>query len=174
MTGVGGASSATTAASAQHAQAASALQMLQALSSLDSASSISSASSVGLSQSSASISGLGQLFGNLNQLATQNVSQFQQMASVVASDLLNAAQNQTGSTSTMLTNLANTIEQAATSGNALQLFQHHNRAQETQGYNSTGQPTSIGAANSTGSSTNASLNQLFVALAQQVGSALSI
>jgi hypothetical protein len=171
MTGIGHVGSATNNSATQNAQALSALQTLQALSSLNSSNGVSSATGIGLTQTSASISGLGQLFSNLQQLETQNPTLFKQMASQVASELQSAAQQQTGSTNQFLSNLVSTLQASATTDSLLQM-QHHHHTQEAQSYNSSGQPvTSVG---DTQSNSGANLQQLFVNLAQQVGAALTV
>jgi hypothetical protein len=172
MTGIGGLGSAASASSTQQAQALNALEMLQSLSNVNASGGITSASGVGLTQSSASISGLGQLFSNLQQLETQNPTQFTQMVSQIASDLQTASQTQTGTASQFLSQLANTLQEAATTGNMPQLQHHHTL--QTQSYNSGGQLVTSGAGADTQSSSNASLQQLFVTLSQQVGAALKI
>ncbi len=173
MTGIGGLGNTTSASATQQAQALNTLALLQALSSANASNGVSSAAGIGLTQSSANISGLGQLFSNLQQLGTQNPTQFTQAISQIASELQTASQTQTGTTSQFLSQLANTLQEAATTGNMPQLQQHH-RTQQTQSYNSSGLPATSGAAVDAQSSSNAGLQQLFVTLSQQVGAALNI
>ncbi|HEV3439584.1 MAG TPA: hypothetical protein VG122_19625 [Gemmata sp.] len=174
MTGIGGLGNASSASATQQAQALNTLELIQALSSANASNGVSSAAGIGLTQSSANISGLGQLFSNLQQLVTQNPTQFTQVVSQIASELQSASQTQTGTTSQFLSQLANTLQEAATTGDMPQLQQHHHHALQTQSYNSGGQPVTSGAAVDAQSSFNANLQQLFVTLSQQVGAALNI
>jgi hypothetical protein len=173
MSGIGGLTSATTAATTQQLQVLSALQQLQSLSSLATTGDTSSTSGVGLSQNSATISSLGQLFSSLNQLQTQNPTEFKQIATQLASELQTASQQQSGSTSQFLTQLSSTLEQAATTG-SLPDLRHQQGTQQTQTYNSSGQPVASGTDLNSQTSFNASLQQLFATLNQQVSAALTI
>lgn len=173
MTGIGGLGSATNALTTQHVQSLNAMEALQSLSNLNAAGGVSSLAGTGLSQSTASISALGQLFSNLNQLETQNPTQFKQTVAQIATELQTAAQQQTGSSSQFLSQLATNLQEAATTG-SLSNIQHNHHANNTQSYNSGGQLISSGVGTDAQSNSNASIQQLFVTLGQQVGAALNI
>jgi hypothetical protein len=159
MTGAEGLGS---AASAFFAQPSSPVGMLQSLSGGEGGSSVSPPSM--LADSSASISGLGQLFSNLQQLQGQNPGQFAQALSQIGTSLQASAQQQTGGVSQFLSNLANTFLQAASSGTAPQL----NNSPFSQTYNNAGQAI---ASQSVDASTSASLDSIFANLATQIGTA---
>jgi len=164
MTGAEGLGSAASLYFAQQAQAASPLQALQSFSGGEGAGGVTGGEGAG--QNSASISGLGQLFSNLQQLQAQDPSQFTQVVSQVAGALQSAAQQQAGSLSQFLTNLATSFQQAASTGTLPQLHPHGST--ESQSYNSAGQPGLSGTA----SSTATTFQQLFTTLANQVGASL--
>jgi hypothetical protein len=89
------------------------------IASIGSASSTGASSTIGLGSSgadSATISGPGQLFSELQQLSQQNPTEFKAVASQIASTFQNAASQATGSDAQMLTSLANQFTQAAQSG----------------------------------------------------------
>jgi hypothetical protein len=161
------------ASTTQQTQVTNAVAALQALSTLNASTGASGVASVGLTQSSASISGLGQLFSNLQQLASQNPTQFQQVATQIASEIQTASQQQTGPASQFLNQLGTSLQQFATTGTMPQLH-HHHQTQEAQSYNSAGQAVNLGAGVNGQTGTNASLQQFFVTLAQQVGATLGI
>lgn len=121
-------------------------------------------------QSSASISPVGQLFSSLQQLQTQNPTQFQQVASTIAGQLESAAQQQ-GSTPAgqFLTNLANDLTNAANGGNLAQI-QPYPQGGQDQIYNSAGQATP--ATDPTAATSGPDLQQLFANLNSEVGQAL--
>jgi hypothetical protein len=172
MIGIGGLGSAAATSVTQWAQALNELQSLQAPSILGASGSVSSPAEIGLTQTSASVSSLGQLFSSLNQLETRNPAAFKALASQLASELQSAAQQQTGNTSQILTNLSNAFQEAATTGKMPQLHHHHHKSQ-ADSYNSSGQPVSSEAEVGLTSS-NSSIQQLFTTLTQQVIAALNI
>jgi hypothetical protein len=65
---------------------------------------------------SASISGPGQFFSEMQQLSQSNPSEFKTVAAQVATSFQNAASQATGSQAQVLTNLANQFNQAAQTG----------------------------------------------------------
>jgi hypothetical protein len=65
---------------------------------------------------SAHISGPAQLFGELQQLQSQNPAQFKQVVSDIATQLQNAAKQTTGQQADFLTNLADKFQTASTTG----------------------------------------------------------
>ncbi|HLJ93761.1 MAG TPA: hypothetical protein VKU02_11285 [Gemmataceae bacterium] len=127
----------------------------------------------GRGSSSASISGVGQLLGSLQQLQAQNPSQFQQVVAQIANQLQTAAQQQ-GQTreGQFLSNLASKFENVANGGSLSQLESHHHGHHAHQTYNSNGQSVSAAAPNNAQASTNADLQKLFAQFAQEVNQAL--
>jgi hypothetical protein len=121
----------------------------------------------GKGQNSASISGLGQLLSNLQQVQTQNPGQFPQLVSQIAGALQSAAAVHTGGASQLLINLAGSFEKAATSGALPQLHQ----GTETHSYSKTGQPVTTTAVTGPAASAGSQLQQLFASLASQLGGA---
>src|ERR1700683_4273940 len=82
-------------------------QQIQGVSGLNaSTSSTGGAGGIGGTQSSASISGPGQLLSDLQQLHTQNPTAFQQVVTQIVSQLQAAAQQAEGPQSTFQSNLA--------------------------------------------------------------------
>ncbi len=114
--------------------------------------------------SSTTISGFGQLLSALQQLQTQDSTQFNQTVSQISSQLQSAAQQQgQSSQGNALTNLANQFQNVANTGDLSQLrLGHHKHDGE---YGSNGQPTES-------SSSNNDLQQLFADIASQVNSTL--
>jgi hypothetical protein len=118
---------------------------------------------------SASFSGIGQLLSALQQLQTQNPSQFTQVVSQISSQLQDAAQQQ-GQTSqgSALSNLATEFQSVASNGDLSQLHLHHHASNGGGStYGSNGQPSG------SGSSSYSDLQQLFADLAGEVNSSLS-
>jgi hypothetical protein len=70
----------------------------------------------GTGASTASISGPGQLFSELQQLSQNNPTEFKAVASQLASSFQTAAGQASGSDAKVLTNLANQFSQAAQTG----------------------------------------------------------
>jgi hypothetical protein len=120
--------------------------------------------------SSATISPLGQLLGNLQKLQAQNPTTFQQVVSQIANQLQTAAQQQ-GATPAgqFLTNLSDQFRNVA-NGASLSQVQAHHHGHHHHGYNSAGQPTSTSSATDPTNSTD--LQQLFTTLNTEVTQAL--
>ena len=118
---------------------------------------------------SASFSGIGQLLSALQQLQTQNPSQFTQVVSQISSQLQNAAQQQGPSgQGSALSNLATEFQSVASSGDLSQLHLHHHASNGGGStYGSNGQPSGPV------SISNSNLQQLFADLASEVNSSLS-
>lgn len=76
---------------------------------------------------SANISQMGQLIGELQQLATSNPSEFQQVTSKIATALQQAGEQQGGSAGSFLTNLASKFQTASQTGSLapLESMGHH-------------------------------------------------
>ena len=153
------------------------------------------AQAVNANKSTASISGLGLLFSNLEQLQARNPDQFKQVLSQIIAQLQQAAQAQ-GQTADgqFLTSLANKLQNVANGGQfaAVQPKVHHHRggkiyqignAPATPATQSAQlKPSTTQSAQSTTPATKtagnapagplADLNDLFESLAEQVGNAL--
>jgi hypothetical protein len=149
------------------------------------------------SQSTASISGPGQLLSNLEQLQTQNPAKFQQVITQIVSQLQAAAQQTQGPTSNFLSHLASKFQataggttplhiqyhqlnnQAPTGGGIPLHIQHHqvndrvrrvyNVADPSQPQSAAGvaQPSSLPSLNTP------ALQQLFASLSSEVSQALA-
>lgn len=135
---------------------------------------------------SASISPIGQLLSNLQQLQAQDPTKFQQVVGQIATELQTAAQQQTGNnnsiqqpgqtgTSNFLTQLAASFQSIANGGSLSQLqAQHHGHHGHHHTYDGTGQ--SVPSTGSTTSSSNptsgTSIQQWFANIASQVAQAL--
>jgi hypothetical protein len=153
-------------------------------------------SPVGLSgaeplQTSASISGAGQLLSNLEQLQTQDPTQFTQVVSQIASQLQTAAQQAQGTQSEFLSNLAAQFQSVANGGSLSQLqpqqgqqaqqgdqieHHHHHHAQQAYSQNTQGQSqgvASLAQTSATQSSGSATLQQLFATISSEVSQALA-
>jgi hypothetical protein len=70
---------------------------------------------------SAQISGLAQLYGQLQQLQSQNPAQFKQVTSEIATQLQSASARATGSDASFLANLATKFQTASATGDASSL-----------------------------------------------------
>jgi hypothetical protein len=133
------------------------------------------------SQSSASISGFGQLLSQLQQLQAKNPAKFQQVMSDIVTKLQTAAQQQ-GNTpqGQYLSQLASKFEAAAQSGNLSQLQgghgHHGHHGHHTYSANGTSTPSSSGSSSQTGASADASatgIQQLFASISAEVSQALA-
>ncbi|MDB5311403.1 MAG: hypothetical protein JWO38_5605 [Gemmataceae bacterium] len=124
----------------------------------------------------AQISSAGQLFGQLQQLQSQDPAKFKQLLSDVANQLTSAAQQTTGAQSQLLSNLASTLQNAASSGNLAALQPHH--AHHGQGtYNQQGQVTPTSSLSTSNpstdtTSTGVNLQQLLTNITTSVTQAL--
>jgi hypothetical protein len=136
----------------------------------------------GFAQSSANISGPGQLLSNLQQLQTQNPTQFQQLVSQIANQLQTAAQQAQGPLSSFLSNLSTNFQSVASGGNLSQLQpqqqqeHHHHHAHQAYGQETQNQPQGVAAlAPSSGSqsSGSATVQQLFSTISTEVSQALA-
>jgi len=92
---------------------------------LESAASSSGSSATGAD--STDLSQAGQLFSQLQSLATSNPSEFKQVTAAISQQLTQAASQQTGSAATALTNLAKKFQEASQTGSAAGLAptKHH-------------------------------------------------
>ena len=127
---------------------------------------------------SASISGPAQFISELQQLQTQNPTEFTQFATQVATQLQSAA-TQAGQTpeGQFLTNLANQYEQLANGASVSQVFSgHHQNAQGI--YNQNGQisqTTPLSPFQNWGASAGGvNLQQLFSNISSELSQALSV
>lgn len=141
---------------------------------------------------SASISPMGQLVSNLQQLQTQDPTKFQQVVGQIATELQTAAQQsgQTGpssstqqpgqaGTSNFLTQLAASFKAIANGGSLSQLQAQHHHGHH-QMYDSTGQsvsttptsPSTTSPAGSANSTSGSNIQQLFATITSQVAQAL--
>jgi hypothetical protein len=173
--------------SAQGLGSASSVYLTQQLQAITGQTALGSLTAVpggaGVAQSSATISGPGQLLSNLQQLQAQNPAKFQQVVSQIASQLQAAAQQTQGAQSTYLSNLAAQFQSVANGGSLSQLVQpqqqhhhHHHHAQQAYSQSGQTQPQGLtGLAQSSGSqsSSNASLQQLFSTISTEVSTALA-
>jgi hypothetical protein len=133
-----------------------------------------------VSQTSASISGPGQLLSNLQQLQTQDPTKFQQVVSDIASQLQAASQQSQGPQSDFLANLASKFQNVANGGSLSQLQPqgHHHHHHGQQAYSQSSQSQSQGVAglaqsSSSQSSSGSSLQQLFASISSEVTQALA-
>jgi hypothetical protein len=99
-------------------------ELEQAMSRSGSASSAGSAAGA-TSGDSTNLSQEGQLFSQLQSLATTNPAEFKQVTATIAKQLQQAASQQTGSSATALTNLAAKFQQASQTGSASGLIPSH-------------------------------------------------
>ncbi len=139
---------------------------------------VSGASSAG--QSSASISGPGQLLSNLQQLQTQNPTQFQQVVSNIAGQLQTASQQVQGPQSSVLSGLAAKFQSVASGGSLSQLQpqQHHHHHHAQQAYSQNSQSPSQGIAalvqpSGSQSANGSTVQQLFSNISNEVSQALA-
>jgi hypothetical protein len=119
---------------------------------------------------SANISGPGQLFSNLQQLQSQNPTEFTQLVSQIASQIQSASQSVQGPLAQYLQSLSNSFQSVASTGNLNQLQQTPPLPPPAT-YNSNGQGVQ------SGSSGNAPfghlMHQLFATISQEVSQALT-
>lgn len=135
----------------------------------------SSPSVGGVGQDSATVSGPGQIFSQLQQLQSQDPTEFKQVVSTIASQLQTAASQTTGNQSQFLSTLASNFNTAATTGNLASLEPHH-RGHEGHGtYNQAGQvtPTSSSTTGSSTSTGGLNVQQLFANISSEVTQALA-
>ncbi len=127
----------------------------------------------------ASLSGPGQLLSALQQLQTQDPTQFSQVVGQIATQIQAVAQQQSqNGSSQFLTKLADKLQNVASTGDLSQLESHH--ARHAAGtYNSQGQPVPPTAATgspaaATGSQSNGSsgVQQMFANIVQEVQQAI--
>ncbi len=145
---------------------------------------------------SAQISGPGQLYGQLQQLQTQNPTQFKQVTGQIASQLETASTQSTGGQAGFLANLASQFQTAAQTGDATSLQPQAGSGTGVAGtYNSQGQLNqalltalnpSSGSSSSSGSdfaqllggtsssSTGVDLGQVFANISQEVNQAIGV
>ncbi len=125
---------------------------------------------------STTVSKVGQLYSELQQLQTQDPSKFQQVTAQIASQLHAASQQVTGSESHFLSNLSDKFQTASTTGSLASLLTPpHNHPEGT--YNSLGQISAASAltasgTTSTSAASGTNLNQLFNTITQEVQQAL--
>ena len=164
MTGAAGLGAAAAGYLVQQSQATDLLSALQSVASSDGPGASGSVSaSDGFGQSTASISGLGQLFSSIQQLQVQNPTQFSQAVSQIASTLQTTAAQQTGAVNQFLTALADSFQQAATTGGLPQL-----PPPGSPTYNGAGLPVTSTAVTGTSPVDSNVIQQLFASLASQV------
>jgi len=163
MTGAEGFNRAASLYLAQQVQAANPIQAPHSLSESDGTKNTNASSP--LDQSSASISGLGQLFSNLQQLQNQNPNQFVQVIDEVICMLIHEAQQQIGSASQYLTSLANSFQQASPAGGLPMLYVPS--PPELQAYGSNAQSFTDLNGN-----TASAFQDLFASLANKVSASL--
>lgn len=121
--------------------------------------------------SSATISPVGQLLSDLQQLQTQNPTQFQQVVGQIASQLQSAAQQQGQGGNGILSQLADQFRNIANGGSLSQLQPHRHHGHHG-GYNRVGQGVSPSSPVSGSTSVGTELAQLFSTIASEVTSAL--
>ena len=131
----------------------------------------SNAATIG--QVSATISGPGQLFSELQQLQAQDPNKFQQVASQIAGQLQSAAQQQgTGNQADFLNKLAGQFNNVANGGDISQLKPHHHGHHGGhKTYNSSGQ--AVASSPGTSSASGTSVQDLFKTIANEVAQALA-
>jgi hypothetical protein len=180
LSGAEGLGNAATAYFAQQAQGVSGLGPVGGLSGGEGVGGLSGGEGSGSSQSTASISGPGQLFANLQQLQQQNPTAFTQVVLEIASQLQAAAQQTQGRQSTFLSNLAAKFESIANGGSLSQLLPQNqgNQNQIQRAYSNGAQTQSQGVAGfsqqgGSQSSGNSSLQQLFATISNEVNQALT-
>ena len=136
----------------------------------------------GTTQSSATISGPGQLLSDLQQLQTQDPTQFTQLVSQIASQLQTAAQQTQGQQSDFLSNLASKFQSVANGGSLSQLQpqqsggHHHHHVQQAYSQNSQDQSQGVSGLaqpSDSQSSSNSVLQQLFTSISNEVSQALA-
>jgi hypothetical protein len=123
----------------------------------------------------AQISGPGQLLAQLQQLQGQDPTKFKELALTIATQLLNAVQQDTTNQASFLTTLANNFQTAANTGSVNALLPHHHTHHASGTYNQLGQVTAANAAGmptATTSTGSANIDQLFASIAQQVAQAV--
>jgi hypothetical protein len=155
-------------------------QQLQGVNATTTLSSLTSGTGAG-SQSSATISGPGQLLSNLQQLQAQDPTKFQQVVAQIANQLQSAAQQIQGPQSDFLSNLGAKFQSVSNGGSLTQVQpqqhqHHHHHAQQAYSQNSQSQPQGIaGLAQSGGSQSSSSsiLQQLFTNISSEVSQALA-
>jgi hypothetical protein len=145
-------------------------------------------------QSSASISGPGQLLSNLQQLQATNQTQFQKVTTQIANQLQNAAKQTQGQMSNLLSNLSAKFQSVANGGGLSQLQEqqqqhhhHHHRAQQAYSQASQTAPQGLqglmqttggqaGGSQSNGSqsSDNNSAQGIFASISNAVSAALKV
>jgi hypothetical protein len=134
----------------------------------------------GIAPISTTISGPGQLLGNLQQLQAQDPTKFQQVVSQIATQLQSAAQQAQGPQSNLLSNLATKFQNVASGGSLSQLqpqqHHHHHHAQQAYSQNSQNQPQGVAALvqpSGSQSSSSSTLQQLFTNISTKVRQALA-
>ena len=139
-------------------------------------------STVGSRGDTATISGPGKLFSELQQLQSSDPAKFKAVVSDIASKLQAAAQQSTGPQADVLSFLASKFQTAASTGDlsGLQPKHHHTHGLHTPPtYNSQGQPAAAGTSapppppvGGTASTGGVDLKQLFVSISQEVSQAV--
>ncbi len=131
-------------------------------------------------QSSASISGPGQLVSELQQLQQQNPTEFQQIVSQIAKQLESAAQQAgQGQQGTLLSDLAQKFQNVANGGDLSQLLpsQPANAVEQTYGQSGSvltqAASTQTSATGASSSTSGVDLKQLFQSISNEVSQALS-
>jgi hypothetical protein len=136
-----------------------------------SAASNGSSSAAGTGGVTASLSGPGQLLSALQQLQTQDPSQFSQVVGQIATQVQAAAQQQGQSgAGQFLTSLAGKLQNVATTGDLSQLESHHgHHGHHAQGtYNSQGQAVAPTATSGSQTDSSNNIQQLFANIVQEV------
>jgi hypothetical protein len=133
----------------------------------------------GASNDTAKISRQGQILSQLQQLQTQNPTNFKQVVSEIATQLQTAAQQQ-GQTAQgqFLAQLASKFQSIARGGSLAQLQGAHHGHHAHQTYTQTGQiapPSSALSSQNNGNATtsNQSIEQLFASISQEISQALA-
>jgi len=123
---------------------------------------------------STSISPLGQVVSNLQQIQAQNPTQFQQIVGQIATQLQAAAQQQgqSGGSSSFLTALAQNFQNVANGGDISQLEPSQNADHSYYTYDSSGQavPSTASSTGTTGS--GMIIQQTIASIATDVAKAL--
>jgi hypothetical protein len=147
------------------------LELSSITSSTGSNNSIGSTPGGGLgASSSASISGPGQLFSNLQQLQSQNSTEFTQIVNQIASQIQSASQSVQGPLSQYLQSLSNSFQNVANTGDLNQLQQTPPLGPPPT-YNANGQGVQ---SNSSGiAQVGHMMHQLFATISQEVSQALA-
>jgi hypothetical protein len=134
----------------------------------------------GVRQSSATISGPGQLLSDLQQLQAQDPTKFTQVVSDITSQLQAASQQAQGPQSNFLSNLSARFQSVASGGSLAQLqphqhSHHHSHAQAAYSQVAQSQPEGIAGLaqpSSSQSSGSATMQQLFTSISTEVSQAL--